>query len=310
MESVEKIDVTLVEETTEVAPYGDYGPSYYVAPTVEEVMRNKKGKKIRNPYALRLVLSILELVFCYLSLFLSIPAGILGIVFSKKANKAYKAGKVREFNNYARTAIIILAAGALSMWIVPIVLITGNSEGYITNENADHPDFEDFNEFTVDGTTLSIPCTYQDLEELGYFMDYSDTHRYTEPGYYKYEYLHTESAIDVLYLCLHNDSTEDAFLTEMSITSIAFWNCMGENDQWFADYEFVNGLRFGMTEEEVLETLGEPNTRETWEDDEYTEVYLTWDYSGGEYCYISVGFVDGLLEYIEISNEPEIQDGE
>ena len=44
-EVMEETDVTPVAETEEVAPYGDYGPSYYMAPTVEEVMRNKKGKK-------------------------------------------------------------------------------------------------------------------------------------------------------------------------------------------------------------------------------------------------------------------------
>ena len=234
MENLEKIDVTPIEEVEDVAPYGDYGPSYYVAPTVEEVMRNKKGKKIRNPYALRLVVSILELVFCAFSLILSVPAGILGIVFSNKANKAYKEGKVREYKNYARTTTIILLVGAVSMLAFPIATAIFETNGYITNENADHPDFEDFNEFTINGTTVSVPCTYQDLEDLGYFMDYSDTHRYVEPEYYKYVYLHTESAIDVLYLCLYNDGTEDVFLTEMSVTSITFWNCMGENDEWFA----------------------------------------------------------------------------
>ena len=283
----------------------DYGPSYYTAPSAEEVMRNKKGKKLKNPFALRLVVSILELVFCPFSLFLSIPAGILGIVFSKKANKAYKAGNVREYKNYARTAIIILLVGAVSMLVLPIASGIFETSGIITNGNADHPEFEDFNEFSIDGTTISIPCTYQDLEDFGYIMNHSDKISYVEPGGYNYIFLHTETTIEVLHLRLYNDGTENSSLAETPITSITFWNYMGENDQWFSNYEFVNGLRFGMTEEEVLETLGEPNIRHTWGNGESAGGYLTWEYSGEEYCYISVGFEDGVIEWIEIYNEPE-----
>lgn len=75
---------------------------------------NKNGQPVPNRFGMKLTFSILEIISCNL---ISFICGIIGCIFTCKANTAYKEGRWNDFLSHAK-------ASAISLWIglVGIVL--------------------------------------------------------------------------------------------------------------------------------------------------------------------------------------------
>lgn len=94
---------------------------------------DEKGQPLKNRFGMKLTFSILEIISCNL---ISLIMGILGCVFTSKANSAYKEGRWEEFKSSAKTATVVLWVGlggiilSLFMWIIMIVAAVQEIEPY------------------------------------------------------------------------------------------------------------------------------------------------------------------------------------
>jgi hypothetical protein len=111
------------------APQNPYGTSYSAYGTMNAAPLDKNGQPMKNNFGMKLTFSILEIVSALFCNILGLVMGILGCVFSSKANTAYKEGRWEDFKSAAKTATIVLWIGlagviiAVIAWIV--IIATG-----------------------------------------------------------------------------------------------------------------------------------------------------------------------------------------
>jgi len=174
------------------------------------------------------------------------------------------------------------------------------------NENAEHENFEDFNEIIVDGVSISLPCTYANLQAAGFYIDQSDLNEELasyEEGYYE---LHTKEKTYIADVQLVNLTEESCKVAEATVIYLDFYYESVEEKDIFDGYEFVNGLTMFASADETLSILGEPNSI-YMEEMEYADVetYIwEYEYVDGYYSFVGVTFYDGVLYDIEINNGP------
>lgn len=104
-------------------PYGQqpYGQQPYY--NMNNIPTDKNGQPLKNRFGMKLTFSILEILCCNM---ISLVCGIIGCVFTSKANNSYKEGRWEEFKTQAKGATIALwigFAGAMLTLIIGIVVI-------------------------------------------------------------------------------------------------------------------------------------------------------------------------------------------
>lgn len=97
--------------------YG-YGQTNYGMPTVP---LDKNGQPLKNNYGMKLTFSILEILCCCGCNLITMIMGIIGCVFTNKANSAYKEGNWDEYKAKSKSASICLWVG-LGFAVVGIIL--------------------------------------------------------------------------------------------------------------------------------------------------------------------------------------------
>jgi hypothetical protein len=100
--------------------YGTYGTAYNTCGTVNGGPVDDNGKPLKNNFAMKLTFSILEIISCNL---ISLVMGILGCVFTTKANNAYKEGRWEDFKSAKKTSTIVLWVGLVGVIISVIATI-------------------------------------------------------------------------------------------------------------------------------------------------------------------------------------------
>ncbi len=130
---------------------GQYTNQYNTYGNIGGVPVDEKGQPLKNRFGMKLTFSILEIISCNL---ISLIMGILGCVFTSKANSAYKEGRWEEFKSSAKTATVVLWVGlggiilSLFMWIIMIVAAVQEIEPYEDEfssimENGGNADYDD-----------------------------------------------------------------------------------------------------------------------------------------------------------------------
>jgi hypothetical protein len=120
-------------------PQNPYGTAYNAYGTVNGGPVDDNGKPLKNNFAMKLTFSILEIVSCNI---LSLVMGILGCVFTTKANNAYKEGRWEDFKSAKKTSAIVLWVGLVGVIIsviVSIVMLVGvfkTANDYVQNEDS------------------------------------------------------------------------------------------------------------------------------------------------------------------------------
>ena len=112
---------------------GQYTNTYGTYGNLGGVPVDGKGQPLKNRFGMKLTFSILEIISCNL---ISLIMGILGCVFTSKANTAYKEGRWEDFKSAAKTATIVLWVGlggiilSVIMSVVTLVAVFQELEPY------------------------------------------------------------------------------------------------------------------------------------------------------------------------------------
>lgn len=115
------------------------------------------GRPIPNRFGMKLTFSILEIICCNL---ISLVCGIIGCVYTTKANNAYNEGKWEEFKSHAKTSAICLWIG-LGGFILEIIIaifviilsfgivseVSRHPEAYTYHSNEEYDDLFDDDTF-------------------------------------------------------------------------------------------------------------------------------------------------------------------
>lgn len=168
----------------------NYNYSSFGAPVDE------KGRPLTNRFGMKLTFSILEIISCNL---ISLIMGIIGCVFTTKANNAYKEGRWEDFKSAAKTATIVLWVGfggfivSLIFQIIVIVMAWQMIEPY-QSEISDFYEYALENDGKVDPDELleELMKNPEFAEQFGdgedfynnYYNDYYSDSDYSYEDYY------------------------------------------------------------------------------------------------------------------------------
>lgn len=117
---------------------------------------DKNGCSLPNNFGMKLTFSILEMITIMFCNVITLVMGILGCVFTCKANNAYKEGRWSDFSSAKKTSNVFLWIGfAVSMVYLVLIIVTcvaiGAFSAGITREIMEHPErFEEYLERSQD----------------------------------------------------------------------------------------------------------------------------------------------------------------
>jgi len=163
-------------------------------------------------------------------------------------------------------------------------------------------------QFTVNGTTLSLPCTYDEIvAATGWEMKSSESKSWLEGGYYTSVSLRNENDDTMCTIDIYNNTDEDLIYTDCKVTEIyqTEW-AITEKDA--VAIVFPGNLKAGdenITLEKLVALFGEP--ARTYTNDEY-EGYVYEEYTFSEdeswttrNC-IKVYLVNGIIDNISMDH--------
>lgn len=253
-------------------------------------LTDMNGAPLKNNFGMKLTFSILEIISCNP---ITIIMGIIGCVFTSKANNSYKARKAEEFKSQAKTASICLWVG-LAAFILGIILnivigLVGGS-GSSSSSSSNHTPGTG-TAVTVDGTYIEIPLSFEELEDLGFEID---SYSYgKEVSAYDIEFVAIDNARgdNVMWVWVENESSSTADVTDCTVIGIDVdYNC--DN---YTSFSTPDGVTFNCSKEDLVNLLGDPDAkdsdysgRELWrwyltsQEDSWQVIEITFD----DYDYI------------------------
>ncbi len=245
------------------------------------------GKPLKNNFAMKLVFSILEIISCNI---ITLIMGIIGCVFTTKANNSYKQNRFEEFKSQAKTATICLWVGFASFIIgiilmIVVVVIGGmaidealSPSGSYTSTNTEGT------AVTVDGTYIAIPLEFSDLEDMGFEID--GYYYGTEVAAGSIDFVAVDNAYgeDVMWAWVENRHSYDADVTECTVIGIDVdYNC--DNYQTFVSED---GITFYCSKNDVIDLMGDPDEEDV-------------DYDGRELWRWYIGEYNNSWQVVEIT---------
>lgn len=92
---------------------GQYAGNAYAGVNYGEatVLNDENGQPVKNSFGMKITFSILEILCCCGCNLITMIMGIIGCVFTSKANSAYKSGDVQEYKRNSKSATICLWIG-------------------------------------------------------------------------------------------------------------------------------------------------------------------------------------------------------
>ena len=160
---------------------------------------------------------------------------------------------------------------------------------------------EEVNELKINGVSISIPVTVQELRDAGFNFEASDLAGTIEPGYSNDVLLYSDENTYVAGVWVYNSTDTDIELKNGSVGGIYIQSENNSNN-----YEFAKGIQFGMTESEITAVLGDNYEKTDTE---------------GKYFYLTYGDIDekrkkrimfhfdenGKYDTVEIRNDYDLQ---
>lgn len=162
--------------------------------------------------------------------------------------------------------------------------------------------------FSVNGKTLTLPCSYQELAEAtGFAMKSSNAKSYLEGGYYTNVNLYTEDEDLALYIDILNDTDGDLTYAECKVVAISQTKYQAV-ECGASMITFAGGLQVGqeMTTDDIEAIFGEPQDTYEYVSDDSDYCSSEWTYSEDpDYTYhnnIEITIVNGLIDEIGIEH--------
>ncbi len=246
------------------------------------------GQPLKNNYVMKLTFSILEIISCCIGNIVTLIMGILGCVFTSKANTSYKEGRTEEFKSQSKTATICLWVG-LGFLVLELIFVIIASVLYAG------PSGDDLY-VKVDGETINVPSDYSTLNEQGFSLDEYDAGTTLDGnGDFGLYQMMNEDGEYVMWCWFYNDSSSTKPLEECDIIGIDVdYYC--EN---YEDYRTSEGLGFFDTADDFIDAYGTPDEI----DRDGDEAFYAWYFDNGSdpvWRVMEVTFVDGMLYDIDV----------
>ncbi|MBO5656912.1 MAG: hypothetical protein J6R94_01865 [Agathobacter sp.] len=333
-----------MENNTNLNP--NYDGSYHSEEMreVDGKLVDRYGQKIKRRFGLRLIISVLLMPCGIFTALTTLAAGIIGCIYSCKADKAYRERRLWEFRDKKKVANIVLGIGigiaivvlAWNTAIAPTyregnvfdgyarILEKGLEKiyGYDINmdtfwsdlKNGDATpggkkhklDFSKAAQITVNGKTISLPCKYEDLVAAGFHIYNEDFDKNFDPAEdFYFCGLHTEAIPYLGAVAFAPTEKNETKIRDGEVFYLCFYDESEECREAVASYGLVGGLRFGLTRDEVMKLLGEPDYSTSQGSEWGLEKYYEWHYQDDldRLIYVCVWFYDDEMYGIGIGNE-------
>lgn len=149
-------------------------------------------------------------------------------------------------------------------------------------------------EMTINGTVIKVPCTFADIEALGFKLEDSDASEELEANHYTTTCYAENDEGQTIGIRFSNDTDETLPITECSVYGVSF-------DDWYDLPSIVlcNGISIGMSKDDVVAIMGTPDYEYEGEGDStYSsqEWYIDKDYS--YYGSLDITYDDGVVSEI------------
>ncbi|MCM1190896.1 MAG: hypothetical protein NC123_02815 [Butyrivibrio sp.] len=158
-------------------------------------------------------------------------------------------------------------------------------------------------EFALDGTVYSFPLTWADVEAMGYQLEEAYREEELKPYYYTMVGVDVknEEAGKQIRVLFKNFAEETRKIPDCDIYRIAFelfsWRDVNVNIM------LCNGVTFGMTPEEVIAIMGEPENAGGDEEVDYSYGKMDYVDQGEDYKNsVTIEFWDGAVDGITITD--------
>ena len=187
---------------------------------------------------------------------------------------------------------------------------TENTTEPVANASADWKDFQ----FTLNGKTFTLPCTYEELKEAtGLTMKSSEEKSYLEPNYYSVVSLRTADDKLACHVDILNNAEEDATYASGLIIEISQDDYNVEQTGMILE---IAGLKVGdiTSKEALIDLFGEPDDIYEYridEDDDqewvkYQNDTYTWcldaDWTTSNFFEIVMNINTGIIEEIRLDH--------
>lgn len=185
-----------------------------------------------------------------------------------------------------------------------------NDSNTVTEEDVDDndssnvsSDWDDY-EFVVNGKTLELPCTYDELKAAtGFSMKTAQEDSSLSNNYYTIVNMYKDDKL-ALYIEILNDTGKDAKYTDSKITRVSQTEYQVSNG---ADkLTFPGGLQAGeeMTEAKLEELFGKPTDKRDYSSDGYKSVTYIYneDSSWTTTNYLEITIVNGVIDELTLDN--------
>ncbi len=269
------------------------------------------GTPMKNRFGLKLTASILEMISCNLG---SLICGIIGCVFTTKANAAYNEGRWEEFKSARKTSAIALWVGLgffvvnLIMGIVGIIMLANYSttsdiyneyydEAYLVQEQLTDEELEEYldlygganveedvEKVVIEGEGYTSPAITIEGVAMELPVSYADL---TALGFkvedetyvinkHEYEYMSLMDSSGDYIGSVNIRNTTDAPITcaEGEVYEVNFYYSQWQNTN--VEFELPNGINRKTTEEEVISILGSPDYEYNSGSADYSYNSYTW----------------------------------
>lgn len=110
---------------------------------------------------------------------------------------------------------------------------------------------EEVNELKINGVSISIPVTVQELRDAGFKFEASDLTGTIEPGYSNDALLYSNDHTYVAETWVYNSTDTDIELKNGSVGRLSI-----QGDENSNEYEFVKGIHWGVSKEDIIKILG------------------------------------------------------
>lgn len=158
------------------------------------------------------------------------------------------------------------------------VLETESADAFTEDVNNSESDWTSFT-FTVNGNTISLPCTYQEItEKLNVSMSSSQEKSYLDSGYYTLITLKDANGKSRFNAELTNFSEEEQVFADCMITRISQTAHFVNDEDTSYIATFPGGITAGQNAdiEVMLSVLGEPMDVHEYADGDYWSNTYTW----------------------------------
>ena len=311
---------------------------------VDGKLVDRYGQKIRSRFGLRLIISILLMPCGIFTGLTTLVTGIIGCIFSCKADKAYRERRLWDFKAHRKVANIVLGIGvgiglvvlAWNTAIAPTyregnvfdgyyrILEKGLERVYGYDINMDtfwsdlksgdatpggkkHKlDLSKAAQITVNGKVISLPCKYEDLVAVGFHIYNEDFDKNFDPAEdYYFCGLYTEAIPNLGGVAFAPTEKNETKVRDGEVFYLCFYDESQECRDAVASYGLVGDLRFGLTIDEVMRLLGEPDYSESQGSEWGLQKVYEWYYDDepGRLIYVVVWFYDDVMYGIAIGNE-------